>query len=114
MADFDRSKVFNRSASEALPISTNEFDALIGYFTKRGFSTTSAKEISSVLLRQAQLQNIAVFELIDTLKGLNDVQLSDIITQIINLSRSKSSAIGYTVNNVPNALEARNIEGLGG
>jgi len=114
MTDFDRSKVFNRGNTETLPINTNEFDALIGYFRKRGFTDSSAKEIGSILLRQAQIQNIPVFQLIDTLKGLNEVQLSDVITQIINLNRSKSSAIGYTVNNTINAFEARNIEGLGG
>ena len=113
MADFDQSEVFGRNQTQT-PIQANEYTALVGYFTKRNFDRSSAEEISSILIAQAQSQDIPTFQLIDTLKGLTDVQLSEVITQVLNLNRPKSSTIGFVSNTKPNAFEARNIEGLGG
>jgi len=113
MADFDQSQVFGRSQTQT-PIQANEFTALVGYFTKRKFDKASAQEISSILIAQAQSQDIPTFQLIDTLKGLTDVQLSEVITQVLNLNRPKSSTLGFVANIRPNSFEARNIEGLGG
>lgn len=107
-----KQNLFNRNTTEKVPINANEFSALVGFFNKRGFSKSSATEIASILIGQAQLQNIPVFQLVDTLKGLDDVKLSDVITQLINLNRSKASSIGYVINNTPNPTETRNIEGL--
>lgn len=111
MADFDQKKVFGRDQQQ-LAINDNEFTALVGYFTKRGFEDSSAREFSTVLIEQAKLQQIPTFQLIDTLKGLTDVQLSEVITQILNLNRPKSSTIGFIANLKPNAFELRNIEGV--
>lgn len=111
MADFDQKKVFGRD-QEQTPIAANEFNALVGYFEKRGFESGSAREFSSILIEQARLQKIPTFQLVDTLKGLTDVQLSEVITQILNLNRPKSSTVGFVGNRQSNAFESRNIEGL--
>ena len=72
-----------------------EVDATIGYFLKRGFDKVAAINTASVLLQQAKIDNLNVQQLLDTLTGVTDVQLSVIVAQILNINRSKTSAIGF-------------------
>ena len=50
-----------------------------------------------------------VFELLDSLKGLDKVQLSYIVTEVLNNSRSLTSSLGYKVESPTNLSEKRNI-----
>ena len=65
------------------------------FFLKRGFDKVAAINTASVLLQQAKIDNLNVQALLDTLKGVTDVQLSVIVAQILNLNRSKTSALGF-------------------
>ena len=88
----------------------NEVDAVVGYFLKRGFEKIAAINTAGVLLEQAKRDSLPVFKLLDTLKGVNDVQLSNIVAQIINSNRRKTSAIGYKNTATINLLfDQRNI-----
>ena len=49
------------------------------------------------------------FELLDTLGGFDDIQLSTVITEILNYNRAKISTLGYKVDQATNKLETRNI-----
>jgi hypothetical protein len=55
------------------------------------------------------MDNVKIFELIDTLGGFDEVQLSTVITEILNYNRSKISTLGYKVDQATNKLETRNI-----
>ena len=72
-----------------------EIDATIGYFLKRGFDKIAAINTASILLQQAKIDKLNVQQLLDTLSGVTDVQLSVIVAQILNINRSKTSAIGF-------------------
>lgn len=87
-----------------------EIDALIGFFLKRGFDDDSARSTAIVLLNQAKLDNVKVFQLVDTLKGLTDVQLSQVVSEILNQTRQKTSALGFKLLNVDETTESRNIK----
>jgi hypothetical protein len=104
----DTSKLLNRYYNQEIYYTPSEVDAVIGYFQKRGFDQVAAVNTAAIILQQAGVDKIPVFELIDTLKGINDVQLSNVIAQILNLSRSSCSTIGYKII-VPNLSEQRNI-----
>lgn len=86
-----------------------EIDAVVGFFVKRGFDTNSANSTAITLLTQARTDNVPVFELVDKLKNLTDVQLTQVIAQILNSSRENTSLLGYRVATVINTYEARNI-----
>lgn len=88
---------------------SGEIDATVAFFQKRGFDQSSAKSTSIVLLNQARVENVSVFKLLDTLKGLTDVQLSQVVAQILNTYREKTSLLGYRVSQVSNTFESRNI-----
>lgn len=88
---------------------SNQIDAVVGFFLKRDFDTESARSTAIVLLNQARIDNVNVFELIDTLTGLTDVQLSQIVAQVLNAYREKVSMLGYRIAPLVNTYESRNI-----
>lgn len=92
-----------------IPYSAAEVDSVIGYFLKRGFDQVSAVNTSVILLRQANRDKLNVHQLIDTLKGITDVQLSNIVAQILNLNRSKTSTLGYRIPQITHLFDQRNI-----
>lgn len=105
----NQTKFFNNYTKEEINYNPSEVDAVIGYFLKRGFDQTAAINTATVLLQQSYLDGIKVFQLIDTLKGLTDIQLNDLIAQIINLTRSKCSTIGYRVDSTLGLFDQRNV-----
>jgi hypothetical protein len=100
---------FDRFFRQQITFPSNQIDAIVGYFLKRGFDENSARSTGIVLLNQAKLDNINVFQLIDTLKGLNDVQLSSVVTEVLNAYREKTSTLGFKILTIEETVESRNI-----
>ncbi len=101
---------FNNYFTAQVSYPATEIDALVGFFLKRGFDDQSARSTAIVLLNQAKLDNVKVFQLVDTLKGLTEVQLSQVVSEILNQSRQKTSALGFRLLNVDETIESRNIK----
>lgn len=103
-------KFFSTYYSSGISISVEILDATVSFFEGRGFSTTAAQSISTVLLSQAKIDKINVFTLLDTLKGLNEVQLSRIVREVLNYNRLRISVLGDRIDNGNNVeYEKRNI-----
>ena len=94
-----------------LEFPSNDVDAVIGFLENKGFDKVAAQSTGSVLLQQAKIDGIKVFELLDTLKGLDRLQLSYTVTQVLNFNRQKISTLGYRVSDTKKPTEARNIMG---
>ena len=107
--DKNTRQYFENSNKPTLTFATNDVDAMVGYFESRGFSKQSAISTATVLLTQAKNDDVNVFTLIDTLKGIDDVKLSAIVTEILNANRSKISSLGYKDITASNHTEKRNI-----
>lgn len=88
---------------------SNQIDAVVGFFLKRDFDIESARSTAIVLLNQARIENVNVFTLLDTLKPLTDVQLSQVVAQVLNTYREKTSLLGYRIATLENNYETRNI-----
>jgi hypothetical protein len=97
------------SSGNSVSYTQNEVDAVVGYFLKRGFERIAAINTGGVILEQAKRDSVPVFQLLDTLKGVNDVQLSNLIAQIINANRRKTSSIGYKQISENQLFDQRNI-----
>lgn len=101
---------FDKYYTKAISFPTNDVNAVIGYFEKRGFSDEAARATATVLLTQAKIDTIPVFQLLDTLKGLSETQLSNVVAEILNYNRDATSSIGYsTANQISDKTERRNI-----
>lgn len=95
----------------AKPLSypSNDVDAVVGFFESKKFDKSAAVAVASILLKQAKLDGVKVFEIIDTLKGLNGLQLSSVVTEVMNANRDRVSTIGFKVPNTIEQIESRNI-----
>jgi len=100
---------FDSYFSKPLEFAASDFDATVGFFTQRNFEESAARTISQVLLNQAKLEGVKIFQLLDTLKVLPNNQLSFIITKILNSSRDKTSQLGYQSPVTDKLFELRNI-----
>lgn len=100
---------FDKYFQQQMVFPAAQIDAVVGFFEKRGFSLISANSIAIVLLTQARQENISAFQIVDTLKGLSDVQLSQVVTEILNTYRQKTSVLGYKLINEDETTESRNI-----
>lgn len=100
---------FDKYFTHQITFPSGQIDAVLGFFLKRGFDEQSAKSTAIVLLNQARIDQVNPMQLIDTLEGLTEVQLSQVVAEIINLYREKNSALGYKVINNDETFESRNI-----
>jgi hypothetical protein len=100
---------FDAYYQKPLEYPANEVDAVIAFFEKRGFEKSACYSISSALLKQAKIDKVPVFKVLDTLKGLTEVQLSTIVAEVLNYSRKRTSTLGFTVEDDTNYVESRNI-----
>jgi len=102
-------KVFDAYTTAPLNIDGATFDAMTGFFGSRGFGDDAAKSMAYIIIKQAILDKFNPFELIETLKGLTDIEISSLITEILNYNRFKTSSLGTASPFTPAAEVARNI-----
>lgn len=100
---------FDKFFVNQISFPSNQIDAVVGFFLKNGFDVQSARSTGIVLLNQARADGVNVFQLIDTLKTLDDVQLSQVVAQVLNAYREKVSLLGYRVAQTADNYESRNI-----
>jgi hypothetical protein len=100
---------FNNYFTESISYPANQVDAVVGFFQKRGFDIASATGVATVLLQQAKIDDVNVMTLLDTLTGLEDVAISQIVAEILNYNRQKVSTLGYKITTQTPRTENRNI-----
>jgi hypothetical protein len=101
---------FNSYYNTGISLSASDIDATVGFFESRGFDVSAANSIAATLLSQSKIENVNVFQIIDTLKGLNELQLSRVVSEILNYNRLNISVLGYRKDNSANTqFESRNV-----
>lgn len=100
---------FDKFFSQEVSFPAAQIDAVVGFFEGNGFDVTSAKSTAIVLLNQARADSVNVFQLLDTLKTLPPVQLSQIVAQVLNSYRESTSLLGYRIAPLTDIYETRNI-----
>jgi hypothetical protein len=100
---------FDKYFLHQITFPTNQIDAVVGFFLKRGFDDIAARSTSIVLLNQARIENVSPFKLVDTLKGLTGTQLSNVVTEVLNVYRDRSSSLGFKTISTAETAESRNI-----
>lgn len=100
---------FDRYFTKPINVSSNDLDSVVGFFESRGFDNSAATSVSIVLLQQAKLDNVKVHKLLETLKGLKDLQLSVVVAEVLNYNRKKTSTLGFKREITTDKVERRNI-----
>jgi hypothetical protein len=105
----DVRQFYDKFFTKQVSFPANQIDATVGFFLKRGFDQSSARSTAIIILNQARTDNVNVLTLLDTMKSLTDVQLSQIVAQVLNAYREKTSLLGYRVAPLVDTYETRNI-----
>lgn len=105
----DTKEFFDKYFTHKVSFPANEIDAVVGFFLKHGFDESSAASTSIVLLNQARVDGVSVFQLVDSLRKLSEVELSQVVAQILNCYREKTSLLGYRIAPLEDNFESRNI-----
>lgn len=92
-------KFFNSYYEESIAVSADSLDATLDFFRKRGFEDSAASMIATILLSQAKIENVPVFKILDTMKGLSDLQFSQVVKEILNYKRLRISTLATKVDN---------------
>jgi hypothetical protein len=100
---------FDNYGVSPVEFASHDVDTTIGFLKSRGFGDQAANVTAVVLLKQAYLDSMPVQELLDTLKGLQNLQLSSLVGQILNNNRAPSSTLGFKVSTARNEAQVRNI-----
>lgn len=103
----DALKTTNRV--EPFQFNQNDLDVAIGFFVKRGFDRLPAEETAYVILQQAKIDNVNPQEILDQLTKVSPVQLSELITIILNANRYKTSRLGVRNTRTQKTFVSRNI-----
>lgn len=88
-------QAFDSYMSAPVEINSSVLAAMKGYFTNRGFGEVAAESIAVTIIRQAKQDGYNPMQILDTLKGLDSIQLSGLVSEILNYNRFKSSSLGY-------------------
>lgn len=95
--------------SPPLEIDAGTVDAMKGLFTSRGFSEDAAESVAIIIIKQAKLDSYNPMQIMDTLKGLDNIEISALVAEIVNYNRLKTSVLGYARGLIPNEEVVRNI-----
>jgi hypothetical protein len=102
-------QAFDNYNSAPIELNATVLAAMKGYFTNRGFGEVAAESIAVVIISQSKQDGYNPMQILDTLKGLSDVELSGLVSEILNYNRLKTSSLGYAQSFQTNAEVARNI-----
>lgn len=102
-------KQFQYYNDKPVELNQNTLNAMIGFLTNRGFSKESAETISMTIIVQAKREKYNPMQLIESMKKLNDTELSGIVAEVLNFNRFKSSLLGSKQDITPVDNVTRNI-----
>ncbi len=100
---------FNNYGKSPINFASNEVDAVISFFESKGFERQSAQSTSIVILGQAKVEGKPVFQILEDLKKIDEVQLTDLVAAVLNSNRNKVSKLGYKQPPTTQTFNERNV-----
>ena len=102
-------QAFDTYYSKPLELDASTFAAMTGFFESKGFEKTSAESVAVIIMKQAKQDGYNPMKILDTLKGLTSVEISALVSEILNYNRVKTSFLGYANQFTPADEITRNI-----
>jgi hypothetical protein len=100
---------FDSYGVEPLEFPAADVEAAVAFFQTRGFDRDASEVTAAAILKQAKLDEVPVFQLLDTLKNADDFQISALISEILNNNRPSSSVLGYRTPPNVRDVKVRNV-----
>ena len=98
---------------DKVELNAAEYDAAVAFFENRDYDRQASESIAYVLMRQAKIDDVNVFKILDTLlaqSSKDPVTLNNLVGEILNLNRFKTSILGYKSSGPQNTLAKRNVK----
>ena len=97
---------------DKVELNAAEYDAAIAFFEQRDYDRQASESIAYVLMRQSKIDDVSVFKILDTLnaRSTDPITLNNLVGEILNLNRFKTSILGYKSAGPENTLTKRNIK----
>lgn len=92
-----------------IELSASTLAAMVGFFTQRGFDPASAETVAVVIMKQAKKDGYNPMQILDTLSGIDSVEISALVAEILNYNRVKTSFLGYSKEFTPHDEVQRNV-----
>lgn len=92
-----------------LEFSATDVSSTIGFFEGKGFDKDAATITAATLLKQAKIDGLPVFQILDTLRGFTSLELSALVGEILNNNRPSTSTLGFKISTLENNNQKRNI-----
>jgi hypothetical protein len=102
-------QAFDAYFTQPVELNSTTLAAMTAFFTSRQFGQISAQSIATTIMMQAKKDGYNPLKILDTLKGLNDIELSALVSEILNYNRFKTSSLGTAQTFVPNSEIYRNV-----
>lgn len=102
-------KIFDSFYSFDAIVNAVEYDIVYSYFVSVCATKNIAANFTAVLFRIAQETKIPVLQLIDQIKGKNNMQINQTLAYYLNSFKSKTSLYGIAIVPRSNQPVARNI-----
>jgi GH35 family endo-1,4-beta-xylanase len=99
---------FNNYGQEALEFAANDVTATVSFFEKKGFENDAALVVSTVLLKQAKIDDTPIYKILQSLEQFDGLGLSQVVGEILNNNRTPTSTLGFRAENVK-VTQSRNI-----
>lgn len=100
---------FDSYGVEPLEFPGQDVESAVAFFQTRGFDRDASEITAMVLLKQAKLDGVPIFKLLDTLKTVDNFQIGALIAEILNNNRPSSSVLGYRTSPNTKDLKVRNV-----
>jgi hypothetical protein len=100
---------FDEYGQAPLEFNANDVESTVGFFQSKGFDRDAAEITAAVILKQAKLETMPVFKILDQLKGIDGLELSALVGEILNNNRPSSSSLGFKMGNSDDLFKTRNI-----
>lgn len=102
-------QAFDAYYTAPLEVPTATFDSIKGFFEVRGFDKISSDAVAVAIIRQSKIDGVNPMTILDTIKGLDSAQMSNVVSEILNYNRYKTSFLGYTYEYNPLTEVQRNV-----
>lgn len=100
---------FDQYGEIPLTFPSNDVESAVSFFKGKGFGEEAAISTALVILKQARIDGISVFAVLDTLTGLTQLELSSVVAEILNNDRRPISVLGYRARNITKDEIERNV-----
>jgi len=100
---------FDTYGAQPLEYLATEVDAAVSFFEGRGFANEAAVISAAILLKQAKLDAVPVFKLLDQLKAFTGTQINLLVGEILNNNRPPTSTLGFKTGNITKETQIRNV-----